>query len=162
MKQIGFTLVELMITILVLAIAAGFALPSFQSLILRNSVVANSNQLVGALNFARTEATKRGGGVYAATLNDATAGNEWGSGYVVFADADADATYDAGEELRFFEAMPQNVTLSSATDSVRFLGTGLAADTLSLALCSSDGNIDGQTISVSLSGRVTSATLNCP
>ncbi|MCP3661179.1 MAG: prepilin-type N-terminal cleavage/methylation domain-containing protein, partial [Gammaproteobacteria bacterium] len=55
----GFTLVELMITILILAILLGFAVPSFQAMMRNNAVVAASNQLLGALLLARSEAVKR-------------------------------------------------------------------------------------------------------
>ena len=56
----GFTLLELMVAIAVLAILATVGVPSFQDLIQNNRVTTQTNELVTALNLARTEAVKRG------------------------------------------------------------------------------------------------------
>jgi type IV fimbrial biogenesis protein FimT len=56
----GFTLLELMITIAVLAILVTVGVPGFQELIQNNRVTTQTNELVTALNLARTEAVKRG------------------------------------------------------------------------------------------------------
>src|SRR3990167_8015716 len=153
MKQAGFTLVELMITLMVLAIAVAIAVPSFEGTIQRNSVISNTNQVVGALNFARVEATKRGSSVYLASSNTSTAGNTWGKGYVAYVDTDSDGNYDSGEELRVYNSMPNGITLTSAATQVKFNATGFASAAVTLQLCSEDTDISGQGIGVSASGR---------
>ena len=55
----GFTLVELMVTIAILAILATIGLPSFQRLIADYRVSAQANSVQGLLQFARSEAVKR-------------------------------------------------------------------------------------------------------
>ncbi|MCP4465037.1 MAG: prepilin-type N-terminal cleavage/methylation domain-containing protein [Planctomycetaceae bacterium] len=55
----GFTLVELLIALAILAIVVGIAVPSFQALLHRGGGTATSNQLLGALLLARSEAVKR-------------------------------------------------------------------------------------------------------
>lgn len=55
----GFTLVELMVTLVVLTIAISIAVPSFSSLIASNRASGDVSSLTTALVMARTEAIKR-------------------------------------------------------------------------------------------------------
>ena len=55
----GFTLIELMVTLAVLAILATVGIPSFQRLAAENRVSAQANATQAALQFARSEALKR-------------------------------------------------------------------------------------------------------
>ncbi|MFP3476528.1 MULTISPECIES: GspH/FimT family pseudopilin [Burkholderia] len=56
----GFTLVELMVAIALAASIGLFAAPAFNQWHMRERVDARSRALVGALSFARTEATRLG------------------------------------------------------------------------------------------------------
>ena len=58
-KLRGFSLVELMVVIAVLAIILGIAVPSFVDVLRSNQVRAQANELVGLLTYARSEAIKR-------------------------------------------------------------------------------------------------------
>jgi len=58
-KQIGFTLIELMITIVVLAVLVAIALPSFQSIIEKRRLVGAADNLYADLQYARSEAIKQ-------------------------------------------------------------------------------------------------------
>ena len=55
----GFTLLELLISFLLLAVFTAIAVPSFQAFIARNKVKSASEQLQAALFYARSEAVKR-------------------------------------------------------------------------------------------------------
>lgn len=54
----GFTMVELMITIVIAAILTAIAVPSFRNIILSNRLTSTANDIVSALNVARMEAIK--------------------------------------------------------------------------------------------------------
>ncbi len=58
-NQQGFTLVELIVTLLVLAILVGVAIPSFRHMSAANNLTTTANSIVTALNTARMEAIKR-------------------------------------------------------------------------------------------------------
>jgi type IV fimbrial biogenesis protein FimT len=60
----GFTAIELMVTVAILAVLAGIAAPSFNPIIERWRVRQVSEELQSTLYFARSEAVKRGGGYH--------------------------------------------------------------------------------------------------
>ncbi len=56
----GFTLIELMISIAIVAILLAVAVPSFTEVILQNRMTSYVNEMLASVNYARTEAIKRG------------------------------------------------------------------------------------------------------
>ena len=79
----GFTAIELMVTVAIIAILAALAAPSFSSLIERWQVRQVAEDLRSTIYFARSEAIKRGGNVSFA----ANAGS-WTAGWAVASGAD--------------------------------------------------------------------------
>ena len=59
-NSLGFTLVELMVTVVIVAIVLGLAAPSFQDMLRQNRAVSLVNELAASINLARSEAIKRG------------------------------------------------------------------------------------------------------
>lgn len=74
----GFTMVELMITVAIVAVLAAMAFPSYREFSTRLATQDNTNSLIAALNTARMEAVKRGRA--AAVIAN---GGDWNSGWQV-------------------------------------------------------------------------------
>ena len=66
----AFTLIELIVTIAVLAIMVSLAVPSFVSLVRDSQARSQINEYSGMFNYARTEAVNRGQDVILRRLSD--------------------------------------------------------------------------------------------
>ena len=73
----GFTLMEMLVTLAVVAIVASLAVPSFQNMIATQRVRSAANDLVTALNLARSEAVKRN------RIVTVTPAGTWADGWTV-------------------------------------------------------------------------------
>lgn len=84
----GFTFIELMVVLMVLAIFAKVALPSFYDLLQGNRVQATQAEFQNALALARFEAIKRGANSRVTVVANALTGTSanWASGVSVFFD----------------------------------------------------------------------------
>jgi prepilin-type N-terminal cleavage/methylation domain-containing protein len=78
-RQAGFTVIELMIAVVLVAILTLFALPSFRETAVRNNVSVLNNSLIHTMNVARAEAVRRG---VAVSVNS-TGGSTWSGGWSV-------------------------------------------------------------------------------
>ncbi len=105
--NVGFTLVELMITLAVAAILATAAVPSFMSMIASNRVTSASNELVTALNLAKSEAVRSGQDTVLCKSGDGVGcGGAWSDGWLLFNDANGDGKKGDGEQVIRVQAAP--------------------------------------------------------
>jgi type IV fimbrial biogenesis protein FimT len=75
----GFTIIELMVALAMAAILVAIAIPSFRETMARNRIVTQSNEFVGAVNLARSEAITRNTNVTVCRAATAAATNCAGS-----------------------------------------------------------------------------------
>jgi type IV fimbrial biogenesis protein FimT len=105
MARRGFTLVELLVTLVVALLALSLALPSFRELVARERGTAAVNQLVGAIALARSQAilARRTVTLCPGNADGCLPRDQWHRGAVVFLDHDRDGRLDAADEpLRAF------------------------------------------------------------
>lgn len=154
--EMGFTLLELIITLAIVGILTTVAVPSFSTFLKNNRITAQTNDFVIAMNYARSEAIKRGATLSVVAADD-TADNEWGEGWNVVLDSD-------GSVLKIFSALAGTSTLDSVgnTSTFTYASTGRVnvADTLSL--CDDRTAETGRTITISTTGRVSTTNFVCP
>jgi len=95
----GFTLVELLITIVVVSILLATGIPSFMEFVKNNRLSAQANNLVISIQVARSEAVKRGSGsVICASADQATCSgdDDWTTGWIVYSDVNQNGNLDLG------------------------------------------------------------------
>jgi type IV fimbrial biogenesis protein FimT len=167
--QRGFTLTELMFTVTVLSILLGLAVPSFRETVRNNRLVSQNNEFVGSLNYARSEALKRSDSVSVCASADQTTcsgDTDWSTGWIVFADPNANGDTDAGEPvLQAAPAVSAEFTLSATNRSfVRFGSSGTsAAGTESFELIPTGCfGPHARRIDINFVGRVATTTVACP
>jgi type IV fimbrial biogenesis protein FimT len=164
-KQSGFTIMELLLTLLIVGILAGIGLPSFNNLIASNKMSSNANEIVGAFNLARSEATQRGTNV---NIGSISGGTDWTSGFRIWLDGNDNDAYDAGEEIRVFEAIDSGLTLTSTRVGVYFNAVGFskfgagAAGAMTMSLCSAEASVNDRQLDLAASGRISISQFNCP
>jgi len=101
-KLQGMTLVELLISMAILAVTLGIAVPSFANLIRDTRLTTVINEMHGALFYTRSESIKRGRRVTICTSADnesCVAGVGWHSGWIVFDDRNANGVRDPDETI---------------------------------------------------------------
>lgn len=117
----GFSVIELMIGVAVLAILVALAAPSLTSVINNNRLAAQANEFVTALQLARSEAVRLNSAVSVCHSSNGTscsaAGDTW-SGWITIVDA-------TDEVLRGY-VLDGPVELTSEVDAMTFGGDGLA------------------------------------
>ncbi len=131
--QNGFTLIELMVSLFVLAIILGIAIPSFNDQIRNNRSLTYGEEFATALSYTRSEAVKRGRLVSLcpsnATQDDC--GDDWTEGWLAVLDTNGAASNSVtvGEVLRIWDAPDDGLTLTvqrdgSDFDFARFIAAG--------------------------------------
>jgi len=133
-RQAGFTLIELMVTISVAAIIVMAAIPSFSETISNNRLVTQTNAFTTSLATARSEAIKRGLQVTvckSANGSACTTAGNWEQGWIVFEDNNGDGDVDAGDDLiRVNSALHTGYTLrvgGSFNNWIAYTRTGMGA-----------------------------------
>lgn len=110
MRQSGFSLLEVLVTVAIVAILLGIGVPSFQNLMDTNRMAAAVNDLVSGMHAARAEAIKRRANITICASSDwdtadpdCDAAAHFGSGWIMFTDGvppvAANADIDGTDEL---------------------------------------------------------------
>lgn len=132
----GFTLVELMVIIAILAITASIAIPNFTKLIRNNQVQAKADELSSLLQYARSEAVAKRTSV---TVEAKPADRQW----VVTA---------SGTELRALDYNPTQADIKPNNNSLSFNPSGTANRNVKIGICRDDDKANGFMLEVMHSG----------
>lgn len=153
-KQLGLSLIELLVTLAILAVLAAIAVPSFQDFFTSNRIATASSDFITNLNLARSEAIRRGAQV---ALRNRNGNGDWGGGWDMFVDDDRDGTLDASETtIRTSNALSGSTSLyGTFTNFIAFLPTGRANNNGTFVVCKDTSTLQGaRAIIVIGTGRV--------
>lgn len=132
-QQRAFTLIEMLVTLAVMAILAMLAAPGFQDFQRSNLLSSHTNTLVAALQTAKNEAIKRNEPTYMTPLSSG-----WSSGWRVYVDTDFDGSYAEGTDVIIIEqaALPNQLILTNTGSSsfITFNGSGFPKEPTTLNL----------------------------
>lgn len=169
----GFTLIELMITVAIAAILLAVAVPSFNNMLAGNRLATQTNDAIGAIHFARSEAIRRNRTITlcrsaSATANTCTAGANWTDWIVTNNPAGGTAanTLRRGSFAQSGEVMRISSTLAASRLSFRPDGlTDAAGGANTIRICTTATSTNNvRQLEVGLSGRTTTQILTggCP
>ena len=155
----GFTLLELMVTVSIMAIIAGIAVPSYRSLIEGNLLRTNSQTFYASLVLARSEAVKNNQPVALCKSTNQTScatSGTWDGGWLVYLDANSNSSFDSGEVLLHTHAAVNGSTLRATDASLHQLvyqADGTQRVAVSFNVCITSDTSRASKISIGLTGR---------
>ena len=143
--QRGFTLIELVVTLAIVAILAALAVPSFSSIALSSKLNSISSGFVASAQLARSEAIKRNRQVTLGAVS-----GDWKNGWVV---------QEGATVIQTQAALPNGYLMSDQSGggatTITFQPTGVGATQVEVVVCRATPTVGEQkrTITISATGR---------
>lgn len=157
-SQNGFTLYEILITLLIVGVVMTLGLPNLTAFTQNSRVTTTANDLHGSFYLGRSEAARGKTNITICASNDSmsaapTCSGTFDDGWIVFIDLDGDIVRDAGTDniLRAFPAIDANIDIltNGGATYFSFAGTGLGrgdvlgpgTSLVSARICDARGNV---------------------
>lgn len=163
----GFTLLELLITVAVMAVALGFGVPSYNRIMANSQMAAATNDLLVLVQNARAQAmrTRNRVVVCPSTNGNSCSGSDW-SQAISGVDTNRNDTIDGSEQiLRRVELGPRIVASTLSDLPLIFLPDGTArmgeatddgiSDPEAIMVCVDGNTAPGRVVNVGFSGAQT-------
>lgn len=154
-RATGFTMIELLMTIILVAVLSAIAAPAMREFNVRANVNTTTNDIVVALNLARSEAVKRG-----RLVSVVANGADWSNGWTVQSD-DGTVISERAAVLPDYRVLGAATGPGAPADRVVFTGTGAlsVATAWDFSICRpsfAPGNADSRRVIVTATGSIRS------
>lgn len=156
-KQAGVTLLELMISLAILAIMVGLVAPNVQDILIKNRITSEINTLSALVQFTRNNAIDtQADTLLCPSANFSQCESNWALGKIVFADLNGDGQRNSDEPLLVANQAISTVhRLSGPNTPLRFQGNGTVSSPATLLLCHKNNKDNyARALIISLQGRV--------
>jgi type II secretion system protein H len=133
-RDAGFSMVELMVVVVIMAIALAMSIPSLRNHTASINLTKGTDEVAASLKLARTRAVSTN--VPVVVEFDSEAGT-----YLIYQDDDEDGTCDPNETCAGPYEMPNKTSINSVSftnDAVTFSPTGAASETGNVVVASCD------------------------
>ncbi|WP_111976749.1 GspH/FimT family pseudopilin [Algibacillus agarilyticus] len=138
-RSLGFSLIELMVTLAIMGIAITLALPSLSATFTQSSVNSGTRALSKDLIYARGMAISNQLPVVVCHLSGTTCSDDnWKEGYTIFLDNNGDGEYDSATEskLRINEDFTYGtLSISNGANEVVFNAAGQVNTSVIFTYC---------------------------
>jgi type IV fimbrial biogenesis protein FimT len=154
--QAGFTLYELLITVLIVGVVLALGVPNMQAFTRNSRITGTANDIHAAFHLARSESSRAKTNITVCASNNsmtagANCGGTWDQGFIVFVDENGDIDRSGAAEtgLRAHPAAAEGVSLAVADDATyfSFASTGLGRPNVGglpsvsqIVICDARGN----------------------
>lgn len=125
--QHGFTLYELLITVLIVGVILAIGVPNMQAYTQNSRITGTANDIHAAFHLARSESSRAKTNITVCASNNsmtaaANCGGTWDQGFIVFVDDNGDLDRSGAAEtvLRAHPAIAEGVSLAIANDATYF------------------------------------------
>ncbi len=168
----GFSLIELLVTVAVLAILLAVAVPGFQGMMASAALRAATNDVIAAMAHTRSLAIKEGARVTMCKSSNGTAcatTGDWEQGWIIFVDSVrnspwTNASVDVGESVGFYtQALSGNVVVrgnSGASQYVSYSADGLSRQLNGSSLANATIRVCSTSSALADSQRARDITIN--
>ena len=124
-RILGFTLLEVLTVITIVAVLMALGVPSYQYVTSANRISGEVNGLLGDMQYARSEAIKEGQTVTvcrSTNLTTCSSSTAWQNGWIVFSDVNGSGAVDSPADtiLRVKTAFPLGDTFN-ANNNMQFV-----------------------------------------
>jgi type IV fimbrial biogenesis protein FimT len=155
----GFTLIEVLFTVAILAVLLSLAAPSMRNVVLDQRVKTVASDVHATLIFARSEAIKRNVYVAVCAMTDSGTGcqnsTDWARGWIVYLDADGNGFPGAVSDILKRQDALHDVTLTGTGTNITYQGDGRLRAAATTFVTSYAGNNDviARCVRLDVSGR---------
>ncbi len=158
-NQTGFTLYELLTTMLIVGVVLAIGVPNMQSFRQNSRMTAAANDLHSSFHLARSESARAKTNITICATADSTlavpvCSGELEAGWIIFEDRNGDIAVNGTDQiLRRYPAIENNIVVNTVgpDDYFSYASTGLGRGTViagtpplaTMMLCDPRGNITG-------------------